>query len=289
MIKKKPKFTNPARCWALFLLGIALLLKLVAPVCFAAFHPKPRSLARNKASQEEVRSVLKAFEAAGATDNCWLQFELHVMPHHGEERTLHGQLFYIPDTAGPLTRIQIGEHTWLVRSGSHLQAWTVAGGQVRKLSEAESLQPIEGTNLTLFALQMPFLYWEDFAYEGISKIRGRQACHFLIYPPADLAAVHPDLTGMRVAFDSQFQVLLQAEALGPKGEPVQSIGVLSLKEVGGQWLVKSIDLRNLMTRDKTRLSFTAVALQLELSASVFTPESLTGALPPPPASQIQYL
>ncbi|MFI5337878.1 MAG: outer membrane lipoprotein-sorting protein, partial [Opitutales bacterium] len=183
---------------------------------------------------------------------------------------------------GPLTRLQLAGQEWLIRSGPQPATWireAKAASAVREIPAGDVLQPVGGTDLTVFDLQLPFLYWDDFVYEGLAKIRGRPAYSFILYPPAALAAARPDLTGVRVALDSQFHALVQAELLGPKGEPTKTITLLDLKKVGEQWLPKAIDLRNHVTRDKTRLNFTAAALHLGLPAAAFTPAGLEAEPP----------
>lgn len=254
------------------------------------FRPAPHYLTGQKADQEEGRRALAQFRAAGIAGAYWLEFELTVMPRKGDERTVHGQIFGLRSDAGPLTRLSLGaDGRWLIRSGPAAAAWDLSTGQAaaHKLTAADSLQPVAGTDLTVFDLQMPFLYWDDFAYEGLAKIRGRPAHSFVLYPPAELAAQRPDLTGVRVALDAQFQALVQAELLGPKGEPTKTITVLDLKKAGEQWIVKAIDLRNHLTRDKTRFSVTAAALDLALPAGLFEPESLRETPPAVPAGRIQ--
>lgn len=243
-------------------------------------RPAPVFVSGGQADQAEGRRALEEFRAAGITGTYWLEFTLRVMPRKGEERTIRGQLFGTRSGQGPLSRLSLanpeGAQSWLIQSGPQPASWEQGTNQTapRLLTAAESLVPISGTDLTLFDLQMPFLYWDDFAYEGIAKIRSRPAYSFLLYPPADLAAARPDLGAVRVALDTQFHALVQAEFLDPKGELIKSISVLDLKKAGEQWFVKSIDLRNRSTKDKTRFEVTAAALNLTLPDSIFAPESL---------------
>ena len=246
----------------------------------SASRPAPVYVSGGAADQAEGRQALEEFRASGIAGTYWLEFDLRVLPHKGAERTVHGQIFGTRNKLGPLTRLNLanpeGDQTWLIQSGPQPASWVQNQGQPapRALTAAESLQPISDTDLTLFDLQMPFLYWEDFVYEGIAKVRSRPAYSFILYPPADLAAARPELGAVRVALDTQFHALVQAEFLDPKGSSIKSITVLDLKKVGEQWLVKSIDLRNRANRDKTRLEVTAAALSLTLPDTVFTPESL---------------
>ena len=268
----------------------ALFLTVVGSVLLPAAHlpaqtpvvkrPAPVYVAGDQADQTEGRRALEEFRAAGVAGSYWLELTLRVMPHKGAERNVHGQIFGQRNGQGLLTRLSLDDldapANWLIQSGPQPASWVSLKNQPapRALTAAESLTPIGGTDLTPFDLQMPFLYWEDFIFEGVAKIRSRPAYSFLLYPPADLAAVRPDLGAVRVALDTQFHALVQAEVLDSKGGQIKSITVLDLKKIGEQWLPRSIDLRNRATKDKTRIEFTAAALNLTLADSIFVPESL---------------
>ena len=160
---------------------------------------------------------------------------------------------------------------------------------VPKRAAAQTLEPLAGTDLTIFELQTPFFYWTDFVYEGLTRVRGRPAHSFVLYPPADFGAAQPGLSGVRILVDSQFQALVQAELLGAKGLVEKTISILDLKKVGEHWIPKSIDFRNNLTRGKTRFTVTAAGLDLDLSAAVFEPAQLGAPFPAVPAGKIQPL
>ena len=269
------------------MLVTALPLALFAQA--AAYRPLPHFIANGKADQTEGARILGEFYRAGIAGNYWLAFELRVMPRKGEERTLQGEMFGTRNEQGPLTRLEINGQRWLIQGGPQPAAWCGANGRaVLGLTAGETLQPVAGTDLTLFDLQMPFLHWTDFIYEGVARIRGRPSHSFILYPPREFAADRTELTGVRVLIDTQFQALVQAEFLGTKGTAEKTISLLDLKKTGEQWIVKSIDLRNSLTRDKTRFTVTAAALGLELPAEVFAPGQLAQSFPPPPAEKIQH-
>ncbi|HEX7632441.1 MAG TPA: outer membrane lipoprotein-sorting protein [Lacunisphaera sp.] len=270
----------------------ALLLAVAPALCAQAprFRPNPSYVPGGKPDQAEGARVLSQFRSAGIDGTYWLSFELRVMPRKGDERTLEGQLFGARGSDGPLTRLALENERWLIQGGPQPAAWTAASGQPsREATTAETLQPIAGTDLTLFDLQMPFLNWTDFVHEGLTKVRARPAHQLLLYPPADFAKARPELTGVRIYIDTQFQALVQVEQLGPDGKPVKGMTLIDLKKVGEQWLVKSIDLRNNLTRDKTRLTFKAAALDLVLPADTFAPAKVGEPLPPVPREKIQGL
>jgi hypothetical protein len=282
-------------------LVLAFCVPPVLPAQEKGYRPPPSYTAGGKADQAEGASILQEFlrnfRATGIAGTYWLSFDLRVMPRKGDERTLRGELLGSRNESGPISRLtlpggtagKIGEQRWLIQSGPQPWAatWIGATGKTATLTEAETFAPIAGTELTLFDLQMPFLYWPDFVYEGVAKVRGRPAHSFVLYPPADVAAARPQLTGVRVQLDTQFQALVQAELLGIKGATEKTITILELKKVGDQYMVKSIDLRNSLTRDKTRFSVTAAAMQLDLPGEAFTPAALAGSPPPVPAAKIE--
>jgi hypothetical protein len=220
------------------------------------------------------------------------------MPHQGAERTVTGELFGTRNDLGPISRLVLGgpdkARSWLIQGGPQPALWLAdvgaSAGAAQAVADDKLLQPIDGnqgTDLTPFDLQMPFLYWTDFVYEGLARVRGRPAHSFVLYPPADLAARQPGLTGVRVQIDTQFQALVQAELLGANGVAQKSITILDLKKVGEQWIVQSIDLRNNVTRDKTRFTVKAAALNLDLPAAVFDPAQLATPPAPVPPEKIE--
>lgn len=250
------------------------------------FRPPPNYVS-GKPDRAEGARILGEFRQAGIAGTYWLAFELQVLPRHGAERTVRGDMLGTRGEQGPLTRLNIENQRWLIQGGSQPATWSGTNATAAHgLTAAETLQPVAGTDLTIFDLQMPFLQWTDFVYEGLARIRGRPAHSFVLYPPADIVAARPGLTGVRVLLDTQFQALVQAELLGAKGATEKTISILDLKKVGEQWIVKAIDLRNHLTRDKTRFTVTAAALDLALPTGVFLPESLAGEPPAVPPEKI---
>jgi len=291
---RSPDLRSPAPRRAFFLAVLALAAAGL-PAAGPAFRPAPDYVGGARPDQAEGARVLEEFRRAGIAGDYWLSFDLRVLPRKGPERTVGGTLYGTRGDHGPLTRLELpaaaGPERWLIRSGAQPATWrwrAPADGP-QALGPADSLAPVAGTDFSVFDLQMPFLHWEDSVYEGLARVRGRPAHRLLLYPPAEHAAARPELTGVRVYLDTQFQALVQAELLGPKGEPEKSITVLDLQKVGEQWIVKSIDLRNHRTRDKTRFSAKAAAFDLRLPPATFAPDRLGESAPPVPLDRIQRL
>jgi hypothetical protein len=271
------------------LLGLALVAHAQP-----RFLPQPEYGQFGAPDQAEGRRVLEAFRAKGIAGDYFLEFELHVLPRRGDERVLTGGLWGTRADAGPLSRVAIltdeakkTEQRLLVQDGPSPVVWSWDGSGPAKVLDAAALfAPLAGTNLTTFDLQMPFLYWTDFDYEGLSRLRGRPAHQFLLRPPKDLAGKYSALAAVRVYLDSQFTALVQAEWLDAHGQTIKTVSLLELKRIGEQWIPKSFEARDEITRDKTRFVVTGAALNLNLPREIFAPEQLGQAIDAPDAKLI---
>ncbi|GAB5560105.1 MAG: hypothetical protein SynsKO_17520 [Synoicihabitans sp.] len=232
------------------------------------------------------------FRQMGLAGDYFLAFNLKVLPRRGESTTIPGRMWGARFSAGPVTRVALVEpesatesERYLAHNGENAQAWRLTEFSDEARSElltAETLlDPIAGTGLSMFELQMPFIYWSDFVYEGTTEVRGRAVHAFLMFPPEEFAATHPDIGGVRLHLDANFHALMQAVVLDELEEPVRKLTVLDLKKLGSQWIVKSIDVRDEQTRDKVRFEVTGAALDLEFSPQLFSPESLAVTVEPP--------
>lgn len=248
----------------------------------------PRYLTVGPPDQEEGARRLGAWRAQGISGDYFLRFELTWLPRRGESRRVPGTWWGTQNATGPLSRIHLGSEAetsarFLVQNGATARIWRQAGGEA-----PPALVPpqawfalIVGTNLTAFDLQMPFTYWEDWVYEGVTRIRGRPVHAFLLYPPEDLRPFVPELGGVRVYLDDQFGSLLQAIQLDAQENPTKSMTVLDLKRLGEQWIVKSVEVRDERTRDKTRFSVVGAKLGLSFATGLFSPAALGEPLAPP--------
>lgn len=268
-------------------------------------RPAPKFLGAPPDQAEGAR-ILERFRQIGLRGDHWFEFELRVMPRQAADRVLTGALFGRPAPQGALTRLRLSdraagaagaESRYLIFSGAEPRAWRTDGndGQAAlAMTGADVLAPVAGTDLTIFDLQMPFLFWTNFVHEGVANVRGRPAHAMLLYPPAEFLAEaqaggREAPAAVRVFLDTQFGAMTQAEWVAADGKAWKTVTVLDLKKLGEDWVVKSIDLRNHRTRDKTRFSLTAAALDLVLPPDLFSAEALAGAEPLVPRAKIQRL
>ena len=258
------------------------------------YRPPPSYVQFGKPDQAEGRRILEDFRQRGLPADMFLEFELVVMPRRGDERMVPARLWTGRNDKGPIWRLELNpddataQQRLLVQNGPQSALWSWRPGvAVGSLGLDALFEPLAGTDLTAFDLQMPFLYWNDFVFEGLARVRGRPAHVFLLYPPTEITARRPELTGVRVYLDTQFNALVQAEQIGVENRSLKSITILDLKKVDEQWIPKSIDVRDEETRNKTRFAVTGAALGLDLLPTLFEPATLADPIQPPPAGRVR--
>lgn len=284
----------PATFWRAFFVLCASCL----PV-WAGAPVRPPDLAQAaKPDAAEAKRILEQFRRSGIRGEYYLQFELRTLPRRGAEAVFSGQWWGGRNERGAVTRVELIDGSgvprrFLVQNGERPALWRFAGGAVEQVGIAASFEPlIPGVEITAFDVQMPFLYWPDASLERVDRIRGRPAYAYLFRAPADLAAQNPDLGAARGFLDTQYNALMQTELLNAKGRVVKTMTLLDLKKIvdpqkgGEQWIPKSFDMRNEITRDKTRFVVSAAALDQEFPAAVFEPASLSQPARPAPQDRL---
>jgi hypothetical protein len=244
----------------------------------------------------EIARILVQFRQTGIAGDYYLEFELRTLPVRGAEKFFQGKMWGSRNVEGSITRISLidgtgREQRLLVQNGGQASVWRLADQRAAQLDEAAVFEPVvSGVNLTAFDLQMPFLYWPGVTLERIARsMRGRPAHVFLFRPPAAFAAKNPQLGAVRAYLDTQYNAPTQIESIGRNGRVTKTLSLLDLKKVGEQWIPKSFEVRDEATRDKTRLTVTAAALNLALPSAIFIPGSLGGDARPPAAERILKL
>lgn len=261
------------------------------------YRPSPSYVQIGKPDQAEGKRILEDFRRRTLAGDMYLEFELRVMPRRGETWIVPARLWTGRNDLGPIWRLELlpkdaaQRCTLLVQNGPRNALWrwpaaiSAKGGQA--LGREAMFERLAGTDLTAFDLQMPFVYWDDFVFEGVARVRGRPAHVFLMYPPAEVSSARPDLTGVRVYLDTQFNALVQSEQYGAQGALLKSVTILDLKKVDDQWIPKTIDVRDEETRNKTRFAVTRAAVGQDFLPVVFSPEVLDEPVQPPPEGQIR--
>jgi hypothetical protein len=281
----------PAVSWrAFFILGLLSVAGAIAapgpgagqPQTYVQFEPL---------DQAEGRRALVQFRQSGIAGEYYLEFDLRVMPRRGDERIFHGRLWGGRNEQGAVMRVAVAdaaghERRLLIQNGKQSAVWC-SDSPASAPRMVEAFEPlVPGVELTAFELQMPFIYWPDETLVSVSRVRGRPAHGFFFRPPAAWAARHPEVGAVRAYLDTQFNAPVQTELLDLNGHIVRTLSLVDLKKIGDQYIVKSIDLRNEATRDKTRFQVTAAALGLEFAGGIFEPARLTEDIHPPAAERL---
>jgi hypothetical protein len=283
--------TTPAVFWRAFFIFALLGVVTSASAAPGSSSPATTYVQFGAPDQAEGRRVLAQFRKSGIAGEYYLEFDLRVMPRRGDEQVFHGRLWGARNEQGAVLRVSVAdaaghERRLLIQNGENSAVWRSdsATDTPHTVSAFEPL--VAGVELTAFELQMPFIYWPDATLVTVSRIRSRPAHVFLFRPPAAWAAQHPEISGVRAYLDTQFNAPVQTELLDPQGHVLRTLSLVDLKKVGDQYIVKSVDLRNEATRDKTRFQVTAAALGLEFTTVVFEPARLGEALAPPDAAKL---
>ncbi|MFP4282114.1 MAG: outer membrane lipoprotein-sorting protein [Opitutales bacterium] len=243
--------------------------------------------------EAEGARVLEAFRRLPVAGDFVYAIELVHEPRRAPTRVYEG-FFSGGWHDGLRTRLDLrpadedaGPQRFLQWNGADPRLWTYspshdATSEARSADAAalhESVLP--GLALTPFDLQMPFLYWPDYAYEGSGRLKGRGVHHFLLYPPSE----DPRYTGIgavRVAIEENFNVAMRVETLDEAGEVTKRFEVQAVKKVGDQWIVRRIDFMDRVSGDRTRLVVTAAQVESALPPSLLTPDGLAQPLPEVP-------
>ena len=283
----------PALTWrAFFIYAVLAAAPVSAGPSVGAGQPATYAQL-GKPDQAEGRQVLATFRRAGIPGQYYLQFVLRVLPRRGEEHDFSGSLWGGRNESGAVTRVAItdatgGESRLLIQNGAQPAVWRLGAGE-RDISPqmVDAFTPlIPGVELTAFELQMTYIYWPDATLEQVSRIRSRPAHVFFFRPPAEWAAQHPGISGVRAYLDTQSNGPVQTELVGQDGKVLRTLSLVDLAKVGDQYIPKTIDLRNEATRDKTRFQVTGAALGLEFSRIVFEPAQLLEPVAPPAKDKI---
>lgn len=270
-------------CLFCALTALVGLLPQVASGQHKTNRPEPRYVSVGEPDPARGREIMTTFRQLGLPGDYFLEFNLEVLPRRGEKVIVPGRMWGSRNVIGPVSRMDLaatalGPHSQLItQNGKTSEAWRLREGideSPQSLGDEEAMANLGGTGLRLFELQMPFIYWDDYIFEGATRIRGRTVHAFLMYPPESFSAAHPEVVAVRLHLDVNFHALMQAVILGEGEEPLRKLTVLDLKKLGDQWIVKSIEVRDEVTRDKVKFEVNGATLGLDFLPQLFAPEEL---------------
>ena len=252
---------------------------------------EPESRFMERIDAEEGAERLAAFRRQRLEGDFCFEFELAHKPRRGRTIPYAGIMWGSWNESGPITRFRVSsarpkegksvnssqEVELIIQNGASPQAWIRQNNRSDfTLIEGEALfEPIiPGLLYSPFDLQMPFVYWEDFTYEGPTLVGvTRVAQQFLMQPPATSASAKRGISGVRVGLDDTYNALWRIEVVNAESEISSRFAVESFKKVQEQYIVKRITLTDYNSKDRTTFEVKAAALGVSLNRDLFCPRS----------------
>jgi hypothetical protein len=221
-------------------------------------------------------------------DYCF-EFELEHKPRRSRTARYAGIMWGSWNEKGPITRIRVESDPesrdsgsefveLIVQNGPHPEAW------IRR-EQGEAFQPIRGAALfepiipgvlyTPFDLQMPFIYWDDYVYEGPTRVGVSRVAHqFLMFPPETFSGDQRKVKGVRLGLDSDYNALLRIEMLNTDDVITSRFTVEGFRKVDEQYIVKRITLTDYPSKDRTTFDVEEASVGLSLHDDMFDPDQM---------------
>lgn len=234
--------------------------------------------------QEEGERRLKAFREQCLQGDYVFEFQLEHKPRRARTVRYDGIMWGTWNEQGALTRFKIlprqdGENPpcsmveLIVQNGPEPKAWIRQSGEgdFKRIEGDALFKPLlPGLVYSVFDLQMPFIYWDEFVYEGPDLVgASRIAQNFLMIPPKDSESARQGIAAVRVGLDDTYNALWRIEVIG-SGEQVRSrFSVESFKKVQEQYIVKRISLTDVESRDRTTFNVVEASVGLRLDDGIF--------------------
>jgi hypothetical protein len=281
-----------------FMNSLLRISLLVALLCFAGSSVglgqgslrRPKVELLREIDLEEGKLRLNAFRQLWLEGDFSLKYALQYIPRRGKRLEIEGTLWGTNSPNGPISLIQLhtdSETQLYLKNGPSASVSRRDGLSHEWLDVAfqQWFEPIDKlVTITAFDLMMPFVYWPEWKYEGVTKVRGRVAHAFLMIAPDELKANPLGVYGVVVFLDESFNAMLKADYVTEEDIILKSFRLLDLKKIDGVWLPKTVDFLNEETRNKTRLIVREAAMNQDFGDLSFTRGVPAGSVPEIPLS-----
>jgi hypothetical protein len=234
--------------------------------------------------QEEGARRLEAFRQQRLQGDYVFEFQLEHKPRRARTVRFDGIMWGSWNERGAVTRLKVLPRNGgvdessapielIIQNGTQPEAWIRRG-------PSEAFQQVEGDALfepllpglvySVFDLQMPFIYWDEYDYEGPSLVgASRVAQNFLMRPPEESASERQGIQGVRVSLDDTYNALWRVEVIGDDGDLRSKFSVESFKKVQEQYIVKRITLVDYPSKDRTTFDVTDANVGIHLDRDLF--------------------
>lgn len=267
---------------------LSCLLVLATTLGLSAQTRRPGNPTDTSAlSEAGAAAFLEQFRQAGLLSDFSFRFTLTHFPREGARQLYEGTLWGRWHPGAAWTRWEVPpseEHpgtSYLMLNAPQPRLWSPH--LVSSPEQPLMLEPVlPGVSFTPFELLTPFIHWPDAQYEGVQRVSGRPVHTFLVKAPEGDAR-YGDIQQVRLFIDADFYALLRTEVIGTEGQLLKTLSVGRFKRLDERWLAREMRLFDETTREESRLTLMAGALDLNLPESVFDPGSLTAPPTVPPA------
>lgn len=266
----------------------------LSSVCFAQRTTSPRHnpVVVEAIDAEEGAQRIMAFRALRLDGDFCFKFQLEHKPRRGKTVRYQGVMYGSWNERGPVSRLQLfpeqikketqgpqSSIEMIVQNGVAPEVWVRRQSEdtFTLIQEEALFEPVfDGVLFTPFDLQMPFVFWQDYSYEGPTRLRTRDAQCFLMQSPEDSLARQNGISGVRIVLDDTYYALLKADVFRGGSEPVSTFEASVLRKVQDQWIVREVSLKDLQSKDVTTFNVKAARVGLLLDVAVFDPQANAG-------------
>ena len=237
--------------------------------------------------QAEGAKRLALFRSLRLEGDFCFQFQLEQKPRRGKVTRYNGVMYGSWNARGPVSRfvlypqpvgsaapLEQAPLELIVQNGAEPEVWLrrQSSAPFVRVDDRGLFEPVfDGVLYTPFDLQMPFMFWEDYVYEGPARVSTRIGQRFLMQPAADSQAEQHGISAVRITLDDSYSALLKADVFGEAGELRSSFTAERLKKIQGQWIVREVTLKDALSRDATDFMVQAASVGLLFDAAVFDP------------------
>jgi hypothetical protein len=136
-------------------------------------------------------------------------------------------------------------------------------GELAAMPADQLYQSFAQTDFSLLDLGLDFFHWPDQSLVRTNEIRRTRSCHVLDSIPPTIAPA--GYGRVRSWVDSEAGGVLDAEAYDYQQKLFKKFSVKSIEKINGQYRLKEMEIRNLLTGSRTQLKF-------DLTISVVAPK-----------------
>lgn len=235
-------------------------------------------------NEEQAKEVIEKFRGQRLKGDFVFFFELVNLPNRGEESSYEGIIWGTWNEKGPLSRVIVWEPgkeeeplvQVIAQSGPDPKAWIWEPEKgVYAAENSQLFEPLLPKNdYTPFDLLMPFVFWDNFEYDGSKRTNGEPVHQFIMWPPDEIRLARPEFGGAFIELDTRFNYMSGAKLLDAEGGVAETVSIGSFKKVDEQYIVKEINIADRKTKNKSRLIIRGAAVDQKLDADTFDPNQI---------------